>query len=533
VDRFGPHWRAELAILGVIVFAAGLLAPLRDPDLGMHLATGQWIVEHGRVPMVEPFAWTREGAPFYAYSWLLEVASYFAYTGAGTVGLRLLNAMLVLATGVGMFVLGHELRWRPWIVIAMATLNVAIASFVAASLRPQVILFSALPLAWALTHRILHADRIRWATVGLFAVCAIVANVHLFFVLTAVPAFVMVLDRLPDRRRLLALGGATVAGWLASPYALVWPSVFALYFAPNPMLNYPSPIYELWPGFLLASRVPGLAIMAVGLALLPWALASAPLSARARLGYGVVWLGGLALFAMATRALAIWWLTLLPLAALALDRVSGPISPRAILVNKMAMYAAFLLLLANRAVTGGPDLLRGASDSRPLQSGVSRALNPLIGWLECHTKPQTGGRIFTVFNYGSYLTWRLPSYSSSIDGRTIFPDSVAVAESYYLAGVRGSLHGPWASADLAFLPQQHATTAVLDTARGWQRAAVSVAEGRPDSTGVALWIRAGWWRTAGIGAVPQKPIVIERQTSAAGAVTNRCVQEPHRADGDL
>ncbi|HJU65820.1 MAG TPA: hypothetical protein VJ596_09095, partial [Gemmatimonadaceae bacterium] len=387
VERVGPHWRAELAVLGVIVFAAGLLAPLQDLDLGMHLATGEWIVEHRRVPMVEPFAWTREGAPFYSYSWLLEVLSYLGYALVGTTGLRVLNALLVLATGASVVLLGRELRWRPWIVLAMATLNLAMASFVAASLRPQLILFSALPLAWALTHRILHADRFRWAAAGLFAVCAIVANVHLFFFLAAVPAFLMVLERVPERRRLLALGGATVAGWLASPYALIWPSVFALYLAPNPMLTYPSPIFELWPGFLIAAQAPGVAIIAAGLALLPWALATAPLTARARLGYGVVWLGGLALFSLAARALAIWWLTLLPLAAQTLGRLSGPVSPRAIVANKVAMYAAFLLLLTNRALTGGEDLIRGNSPgSRQLQSGAGQWIDPLVGWLECSTR---------------------------------------------------------------------------------------------------------------------------------------------------
>ena len=34
--------------------------------------------------------------------------------------------------------------------------------------------------------------------------------------------------------------------------------------------------------------------------------------------------------------------------------------------------------------------------------------------------------MFTEFNWGSELTWRLPGYSMSIDGRTIFPDSVAL-----------------------------------------------------------------------------------------------------------
>jgi hypothetical protein len=412
----------------------------------------------------------------------------------------------------------------------MTTLNVAIASFVAASLRPQLILFSALPLAWAFTHRILHADRYRWAAVGLLAVSAIVANVHLFFVLTAVPAFVMVLERVPEWRRVFALGGAAVAGWLASPYALIWPSVFALYFAPNPMLNYPSPIYELWPGFLIAARAPGVAIIAAGLALLPWALTTPPLSARARLAYGLVWLAGLALFALATRALAIWWLTLLPLAGVVLGRVTGPVSPRAILVNKMAMYAAFLLLLSNRALTGGADLIRGANESRQLQSGASRWLDPLIGWLECHTEAGAGGRIFTVFNFGSYLTWRLPSYSASIDGRTIFPDSVALPESYYLIDIRGLRHGPWASADLALLPQEHATTVVLDTARSWQRVAITVAEGQGPETGVALWVRADWWRAVSTNPVPSTPILMKRRAGGAGNAADRCVRDARLSD---
>ena len=72
-SELGARWSSWVAIGALLMFALGFAAPLADPDLPMHLATGAWIVQHHAVPWVEPFAWTRWGAPYYAYSWLPEV----------------------------------------------------------------------------------------------------------------------------------------------------------------------------------------------------------------------------------------------------------------------------------------------------------------------------------------------------------------------------------------------------------------------------------------------------------------------------
>ena len=63
-EALGPLWRWQLALIALLLFAAGFSLPFADPDLSIHLATGEWVAKHHAVPFVEPFAWTRPGAPF-------------------------------------------------------------------------------------------------------------------------------------------------------------------------------------------------------------------------------------------------------------------------------------------------------------------------------------------------------------------------------------------------------------------------------------------------------------------------------------
>ena len=75
----GSAWPWIVGALALGCAVAGWLCPLIDPDLPVHLRTGEWILREGRFPFTEPFAWTRSGAPFFAYSWLAELL----YLGAG------------------------------------------------------------------------------------------------------------------------------------------------------------------------------------------------------------------------------------------------------------------------------------------------------------------------------------------------------------------------------------------------------------------------------------------------------------------
>jgi hypothetical protein len=186
-ESYGNTWWLDLAILGAIVFLLGAVQPLDDPDLPMHLATGEWIVRHGMVPFTEPFAWTRMGAPFFAYSWALEVPYYLLLRWIGPLGLHLLNGCMMLAAGASVLLLGHVARWKPWVSLCLAGYGIGVAVVVVSSLRPQLLLLSLVPLAWAFTYQMLRRERVRWAAVALVATSAAAANTHLLLVLTGVP----------------------------------------------------------------------------------------------------------------------------------------------------------------------------------------------------------------------------------------------------------------------------------------------------------------------------------------------------------
>ena len=66
--------RRVLILIGLYAIPAiFVMTPITDPDIWWHLRTGQWIVEHGAVPMTDPFSSYGMGKPWIAYSWLFEI----------------------------------------------------------------------------------------------------------------------------------------------------------------------------------------------------------------------------------------------------------------------------------------------------------------------------------------------------------------------------------------------------------------------------------------------------------------------------
>ncbi|MFL5574858.1 MAG: hypothetical protein ACJ79S_02665 [Gemmatimonadaceae bacterium] len=503
---FGARWLGELAILAVLAAAFAALTPLSDPDLPIHLATGEWIVRHGRVPFEEPFAWTRPGRPFQAYSWLPELVFYLTLKGAGPVGLRSLHGVLVAAAGAAVIALGHAARWRPRTALLVATLNLVVAALVACCARPQILLFSLVPLAWAAAYRLTRGERAPRAALTLFAVAALSANSHLLFPLTGAPlALLAARWRRGGPVRWTALAVAMLAvggGWLASPYALSWPEIFRLNFTPNALIAYPSPLSEYAPGFgsaVALGVVPLVPVLA--LAALPWALSTVEMPPRERLLGAALWLVGLVGFALAARALLVWWLLLLPWVGQGVEAADRALAGDGAAARQWRIVSVWavcsLLLLTRLAPIAAADGTEGTVRTRTLPVPAAPWVDPLAAWLECHARPGATGRLHTVHSYGSYLIWRLPGYSPSIDGRTIFADSIAGAEAYRGAWeARPTTYGPWAAADLAIAPAHFALAGVLDTATGWRRAATAEWSG----VRAGLWIRDAWWTRAGGGA---------------------------------
>ena len=104
------------------------------------------------------------------------------------------------------------------------------------------------------------------------------------------------------------------------------------------------------------------------------------------------------------------------------------------------------------------------------------------------------GRLLTTFEYGSYLRWRLPSLSESIDSRNIFPDSVVLSTENHRGAPR---LGPWRGADVAIFPESYPLARALDADPRWERVMVAPPPPwAPEARRAGLWRRRAWWQGA-------------------------------------
>jgi hypothetical protein len=230
---------------------------------------------------------------------------------------------------------------------------------------------------------------------------------------------------------------------------------------------------------------------------------------------------GLLLFAAAVRALVIWWLLIIPAAATVIELLPQPTSP----VVRTAQRGLVFVIFASVGLLGvdsvnDPWMWTGTVQTRVLPTMNARSIEPIAEWLDCNVRHDAGGRLVTTFNFGGYVPWRLPYLSESIDGRTFFPDSVAKPETYFPPNRPAIPLPPWRTADLAIAPVDFPIAAVLDTATGWHRIAItSQMEGK--ATMIGLWVTDRWWRRAGKGALPTSMIALAHRPPSASA-QSRC-----------
>jgi hypothetical protein len=486
-----PRW-LPAALLTILV--AGALAPLADPDLPMHLAVGRWIVQHRTAPTTEPFAWTRPGAPYFAYSWLMQSAMYVLMCAAGPLALRLLHGALLAATVGSALIAGRLMGWARGASCFVAAWQLVVVTSVSPLLRPQEALFVLLPLEWGLVSRALREDNggrlSTLAALGLIA--ALTVNTHVFFPLLAAPlSLALTMPAMEDDgslerriRRVLPIIAVLALGAACSPYTLHWGQVFALNFRENVLFGPSSLIAEHQPGFSARLGI------GIALAVLP-VIASEGWSNRERVIWGVMWALGLVVFALKVKGLVVWWILAFPLVGLS----------AAVLESRWSTLRLISPLLAfTIPVSAGFGYVMGVPPTIPtlreawqaenmtpgstLSSPAALATDTLLMLLESRA---TKARVLTVFDLGSYLTWRAPGLSASIDGRTIFPDSAALPDAPLSSTTAARPLGPWRSADAALVPTSFPVATVLDTARGWQRLATNDLPSSPFGP-IGLWI---------------------------------------------
>jgi len=119
----------RLAALGILFTLFGeiiLLSKgfLTDPDIWWHLKVGDWIVQHRSVPLVGILSRTAATRPWVAYSWGFEVILSRVYAWLGLMGFAYFGILLSVLVSIVLFATCFALSrrfWRSWLLTLFGT----------------------------------------------------------------------------------------------------------------------------------------------------------------------------------------------------------------------------------------------------------------------------------------------------------------------------------------------------------------------------------------------------------------------------
>jgi hypothetical protein len=219
--------------LGIGVYALLLIngkALLNDPDTYWHIAVGQWILDHGALPRVDIYSFTKAGEPWISTSWLAQVMFAEVYDWAGWSGPVVLAAFAsALTFALLAFYLGPRIGEKYALLASVAALTLAASHLLA---RPHVL---ALPVMLVFVYGLVVASEARKApSLLLLPLMALWANLHGSFVLGLALIAGVALDALWNAEsgqraalavRWLAFAAAALAASCVTPYG--WGSILA------------------------------------------------------------------------------------------------------------------------------------------------------------------------------------------------------------------------------------------------------------------------------------------------------------------
>ncbi len=202
---------------------SGLLA---DADVGWHIRTGEYILDHHTVPYQDLYSFSKPGAPWFAWEWLSDVIDAVLHRTAGLKGV-VLAAALVLATFATTLVrrmTGRGTHLFIAMLIALLGVGSSTIHFLA---RPHVFTLLLMSISvWMIELDRQRASRRIWLLVPITAVwtnlhggfLALIAVVGLTAVGTAVEVWLGNGRTIRDAVRYAKLTIACALASLANPY---------------------------------------------------------------------------------------------------------------------------------------------------------------------------------------------------------------------------------------------------------------------------------------------------------------------------
>ena len=109
---------------------------LQDPDIWLHIKTGEYIVQHQSIPQTDIFSSTVPGKEWIDHSWLVQVIFYLVFHFAGPDNLILLSVVLLLAAFLFLFFSIYRSRRHLTLGVAILAITI-LASRIRFNIRPE------------------------------------------------------------------------------------------------------------------------------------------------------------------------------------------------------------------------------------------------------------------------------------------------------------------------------------------------------------------------------------------------------------
>ena len=454
-------------LLSAFAQPRGVQSLLGDGDTGWHIRTGELVLATGRVPVVDPFSYSRPHGAWFAWEWPADVvfAATWRWRGLGGVAALCGVALALGATAL----LARMLRSGAGMWIALgATMAAVSASSVHYLARPHVfsILFFTVAL-WLLCEDRVRRRRLLWLLVPLTALWV---NLHAGFVAWLATLGLLVLLTAGERdwsgvRRYGCLAALCTLASLLNPYGWQLHLHIVRYLGSSWIMDN---VQEFQSPHI---RAEGMVVFAL---LLLAAVALAPQADRFEALLVMVW-GFLAL--RSARHVPFFAIVAAPVVATAAAaywaRLAAGSSGRAGLrifwdlaqeFGRRPRVSLWLPLTAAAAV-----MLAAPGAGFPDTVFPVRAVEGNLARL---TPPSAMPRVLTSDQWGDYLIYRLyPRQRVFFDGRSDFYGP-AIGADYQklLAG-----ESPWRELldryhfELALLPHDWALSTALELVPGWRK----------------------------------------------------------------
>lgn len=402
-------WPYLIVFLLATLTAANTLIPTVEHDTWWHLRIGKFISETGTVPQTDPISryGLEEQVPWRAYSWLYEWALFQIHAGGGVTGImwfRTALAGLSTAAVFGFIFRRSGLTPTGFMVAA----GVVVLVMPMAPERPWhvTIAFTTLTLWATIAMREGMSVRRAWWLLPVFAVWA---NLHIQYVLGwGVLGLACLFPGMANRRHLILLTAGSVAATVLNPYhvhlfEVIWE--YGTQAAPRSLVQELSApeLFSRWSAAVIA--------------LIAWAVAKL-VTRRPVDGFEIGLL--LAGAFLASRMYRDLWFGAIAAAAVIRGECEQPTSTRRLWAVVGIVFSTFFLLRTLNAVglLHETDYTAAHAKKYPVNA---------VKFLQRERPP---GPIFNDFDWGGYLSWELPEYPVSFDGRTNLYGSERMMQSY-------------------------------------------------------------------------------------------------------